>query len=303
MPCFQPVKANLISYVGGRCVQINPYGWEEGRVDVAPFDWFVKKNGQYIPVLAYRSESILLPCGKCEGCLIARSREWACRCMHEAKKHDKNCFLTLTYDDDHLPLNNKLNRRDLQLFIKRLRKSLSPKRISFFYCGEYGERNKRPHYHIIVFGWSPDDLMVSFNENGSSFVKSLSLARLWRYGFVSVGKLTFQSASYTARYALKKIDDQECFQGCSTRPAIGLTFANSYAIENSERGFSFVDGKKTKVPRYYDKVSERLDPVKFREIKKFRLEHVQPYNPEKLRSLHAHFQFLKKISRKDRWKL
>ena len=49
---------------------------------------------------AYRS--FLVPCGKCPMCLQARAREWSLRCMQEASQYEHNCFITLTYDNEHL---------------------------------------------------------------------------------------------------------------------------------------------------------------------------------------------------------
>ena len=99
-----------------------------------------------------------LPCGQCIGCRLERSRQWAVRCMYEASLHTCNSFLTLTYDDDHIrwsPVTGEqtLYKRDLQLFMKRLRKHLEPLKVRFFACGEYGDNTYRPHYHVILFGY------------------------------------------------------------------------------------------------------------------------------------------------------
>ena len=87
--------------------------------------------------------SLVIPCGRCMECRLRKKREWALRCEHEASLHDENCWFTLTYDDAHLPDRNSLRRRDLQLFLKRLRKVMKPFR--FFGCGEYGDDSNRPH--------------------------------------------------------------------------------------------------------------------------------------------------------------
>ena len=76
-----------------------------------------------------------VPCGKCIGCRLEHSRSWAVRCVHEAYMYENNCFVTLTYDDEHLPLTGDglatLQRNDLTLFLKRLRKRYSHK-IRYF---------------------------------------------------------------------------------------------------------------------------------------------------------------------------
>lgn len=99
-------------------------------------------------------EELSLPCGKCVECLMSYSNEWALRCVLEASLYRDNCMLTLTYRDNPVTL----IKRDYQLFLKRLREALSPLKIRYFGCGEYGARGQRPHFHIIIFGWKPDDL-------------------------------------------------------------------------------------------------------------------------------------------------
>lgn len=42
-------------------------------------------------------------------------------------------------------------KRHLQLYLKRVRKSLPPKSLKYFICSEYGPRTLRPHYHGIFF--------------------------------------------------------------------------------------------------------------------------------------------------------
>ena len=101
-------------------------------------------------------EKLEVPCGQCIGCRLERSRQWAVRCIHEAQLHKDNCFITLTYNDEHLPSPPSLSVRDFQLFMKRLRKRFG-KGIRFFHCGEYGEKYGRPHYHACLFGFDFPD--------------------------------------------------------------------------------------------------------------------------------------------------
>ena len=84
-----------------------------------------------------------VPCGKCAECLLERARDWSIRCLHEAKMHEHSAFVTLTYADENLPADRKLNHFDFQLFMKRLRKEYG-EGIGFFMCGEYGEQTQRP---------------------------------------------------------------------------------------------------------------------------------------------------------------
>lgn len=128
------------------------------------------------------------------------------RCVHEASLHEENAFITLTYDDDHLPVGGTLKKDDWQRFAKRLRKYFKGRKIKYFHCGEYGERTKRPHYHALLFGVDFSD-KVAFKKSadGSTIYTSETLSRLWPAGFCTTGAVTFESAAYCARYVMKKI--------------------------------------------------------------------------------------------------
>ena len=94
------------------------------------------------PSQGYSDLQVVVPCGKCIGCRLDKSREWSIRCVNEASLHDKNCFITLTYDDDHLPGDRSLHVEHFQKFMKRLRWH-SDVLIRFLHCGEYGAKNGR----------------------------------------------------------------------------------------------------------------------------------------------------------------
>lgn len=146
-----------------------------------------------------------VPCGQCVGCRLERSRQWAVRCEHEISLHEHNCFVTLTYDDNNLPVDESLSLPDIQKFNKRLRKKFGAG-IKIFYAGEYGDINRRPHYHSILFNMNFPD-RKPFKRLGSGFTidQSAILSELWPFGFSSIGAATFESAAYVARYCLKKV--------------------------------------------------------------------------------------------------
>jgi hypothetical protein len=159
---------------------------------------------------------LTIPCGQCVGCRLEHSRQWAVRCYHEASLHDDNCFITLTYNDDHIPLNGSLKLEDFQLFMKRLRKKYAPKKIRFFHCGEYGDQSFRPHYHALLFGHDFSDKKHYQTSNGHRLYKSDSLDDLWSHpvtknfmGDCLIGNLTFDSAAYCARYIMKKVTGEK----------------------------------------------------------------------------------------------
>ena len=131
--------------------------------------------------------------------------------MVEAEYHDDNIFLTLTYDNDNLPAPlenspiNPLVKRDLQLFIKRLRKRFPDQRIRYFACGEYGGASMRPHYHLILFGLKLDDLKLLYkNDDQFRYYTSDSIHSCWNYGYHIITSVNWETCAYVARYIVKK---------------------------------------------------------------------------------------------------
>ena len=138
-----------------------------------------------------------VPCGHCLACRLAKRQEWVTRLICEYEYWDKAAFITLTYDDDHLPISpsgeSTLLKRDVQLFFKRLRKYFFPLKICYFCCGEYsGANTKRPHYHAIVFGL--DFFQLRF------FLKDI-----WQCGRVSSDPVSVEDMRYVAGYVEKKL--------------------------------------------------------------------------------------------------
>ena len=131
---------------------------------------------------AYWDRPLPVPCGKCIGCQLEKARQWALRCMHEAAMHERNCFLTLTYDGENLPAGGSLVPEHFVLFMKRLRERYG-EGIRFFHCGEYGERLSRPHHHCLLFNHDFDDKVPLIGKDG--LAKSKELSRLWPFDFVS----------------------------------------------------------------------------------------------------------------------
>lgn len=204
----------------------------------------------------YRFDEI--PCGRCINCRLNRQREWALRCTLEAKRWPNNLFVTLTYDDAHLPIYpysddnvSELRKRDLQLFIKRLRERL---RIDFdhvglryFACGEYGELSDRAHYHVILFNLPDLPLHQIGSSSGFPMFSSDVIEKAWcdseglRLGFVSLAEFSTQTASYVAGYVLKKKLGKERITW-SNRLKLRATFAGIYCRPHRAlklvRGFS-----------------------------------------------------------------
>lgn len=264
--CYSPVTAY-------RSRVLNP---ETGRFGIS----FNSKDGHIdLPVK--------LPCGNCIGCRIARSQMWAVRCMHEAQLHDRNCFITLTYSNDHLPEDYSVHVRTWQLFMKRLRKSLGGKKIRSFACGEYGDQDNRPHYHALLFGHDFNDkCLLKKTRDGNPLYTSSLLQKVWPYGHSTIGNLDYKSAAYVARYCMKKINGSKAddhywrlnplikqmvrvqpeFATQSRRPGLGATWLERYKTDAYPSDFVIMDGKKMKPPRFYDQrlTEEELEETKRR---------------------------------------
>lgn len=198
--------------------------------------------------------SLAVPCGKCIECKLIRSKEWSYRIMHEASLHERNCFVSLTYNEDNLPERASLKRSDLQAFVKRLRERVRPVKLRLFYAGEYGDLKGRPHYHIIFFGWQPDDLYIfKKSKRGNDMYRSPLIESCWTLGFSSIELLeNINQARYIALYMQKKPNDGRIspFIGMSNRPGIGYGYiSEKIAID----GNVYHEGKYIRAPRYYRK--------------------------------------------------
>lgn len=120
--------------------------------------------------------------------------------------HQENSYLTLTYDNEHLPEYGSLKKVDLQSFMKRLRHLIEPRRIKFYGSGEYGDDNKRPHYHVLVFGYMPSVGSSLPPTAGFPLWEAPEISSLWQAGMSAVGQVSFASANYVAGYVMKKVD-------------------------------------------------------------------------------------------------
>lgn len=229
------------------------------------------------------------------------SRSWALRCVHEAKGHLLNSFVTLTYDDDHLPENGSVSKHDLQCFFKRLRKAGYVFR--YFACSEYGDTNFRPHYHVLFFG-------IDFHEdrryhkkgkgNNGAIYTSASLDKHWGNGHCYVGHFSYASASYVARYVLKKMNASRQLSDytrldtqtgeiiqlepealyMSRRPGIGSAWYDQYSADAFPDDFLIHEGKKHPVPKYYFDKLKKEDPDKAQAIKLRRIAAMKAFSDE-----------------------
>jgi len=242
--------------------------------------------------------SLSLPCGQCIGCRLERSRQWAMRVMHEAQLHSENSFITLTYDDTHLPSDKSLHKPDYQQFLKRLRQHVwrkYGKKIRYYMAGEYGEKYGRPHWHLCIFGHGFHDKKYwKRTASGSILYRSEELEALWPFGYTSVGDVTFESAAYVARYIMQKQSSDKInpqtgkpwnsiydytnpetgeitkrepeFNKMSLKPGIGAEWFKKFKSDVYPHDYVIVRGKKMKPPKAYDKMYKKSNPYEFDEV-------------------------------------
>lgn len=248
---------------------------------------------------------LMLPCGQCIDCRLAKSREWAMRCVHEASLYDDNCFLTLTYDAEHVPVDFSLDHSHFQLFMKKLRQHVIPAHLKlrgmsaqrkvwvrehplrYFMCGEYGDENKRPHFHVCLFNYDFKDKLFYKRENDNDLYVSETLQKLWGMGFCTIGNLTFDSAAYVARYCTKKVTGQSAewyyqnrkpeYAEMSVKPGIGYGYYKKWKSDWLHSDFLIVNNVKCKPPRYYDKKFFEEDPVAFEKVKAARVARAEDF--------------------------
>lgn len=293
--CYKPLKGFLLGVENGKRAL---------KVCSSEVDYIIEtRDGEFLKVsdasgdLHYDplkdrrkiTKFIEIPCGQCIGCKLQRSRVWADRIMCEALEHSGNYMLTLTYDNKNLPMADivldsgevlqlpTLFKSDFQKFMKRLRKRFEPHKIRFYGIGEYGPKNGRPHFHIIVFGLPEQELdfeILKYNQNGSTrypLFRSDTLDELWPYGFILGQQLTWECAAYCARYVTDKVLDNkeqyenlglaEEFSLMSRRPGIGANYCTSFAQDFAQQKYMYIStptgSRKIGINRYFrDKLEE-----------------------------------------------
>lgn len=204
-----------------------------------------------------------VPCGKCLSCRINKRREWTLRLCHEEVFSSSAFFVTLTYDEEHVPFdsngNMAVSKEDVQKFMKRLRYRCGDG-IRFFLNSEYGELG-RPHYHALIFN-IPSELMFEgarriFRKGSISFTCPF-LMSIWKMGNVEFGTASKERAGYTARYFIdrKEIDPilVPNFSLMSRNPGIGNAYMKEIIDKvkvHGLRGCLNASGTYVALPRYY----------------------------------------------------
>ncbi len=272
------------------------------------------------------SQKMEVACGQCLGCRVDHRIMWAIRIVHESYlhvDHHGNSWVTLTYRDpsectkqqykngQFIPYDYSLRPGDVQKFIRALRKKNKDHKIRYFYCGEYGDKNQRPHYHLCLFNHSFKDQELFKDDEGFYTYTSPSLEELWPHGFSTVAELNFETASYTAGYCFKKItgkraDDHylRCDEhgeaywllpeyirmstGRKKPCGLGAKFYEKYKSDFFPSDESPVPAKGivNSVPRYYETILKLQDPAMLDMVKSlreiYRQTHAEDFTPDRL---------------------
>ena len=272
----------------------NPHPWFGNfKILTRQYNEIVQWNKEYIlwktPKNAKLKErfihcqTVYLPCGKCIQCLVKRSNSWTLRSSLELQKYDKACVLTLTYRDSDLPENGNLNYKDVQLFLKKLRNRTKQK-IKMMCCCEYGSKTLRPHYHIILFNYFPDDIpkigdqlkWYKRTRKGSLLFKSKFLENLWSHGFVDVGLVNHQTCRYVSQYCCKKVfktskDYVDKIKEAPEKLVCSVGFGLDWFLRNYraviDSGKIILGGFTFSIPRYFIKKLEFINKPLFDKYK------------------------------------
>jgi len=240
-----------------------------------------------------------LACGQCWGCRLKNRRDWAIRLKHESEISERSSFVTLTYDQENIPWDHGLRKRDLQLFLKRLRKHFPNGAIRYLAAGEYGSKTLRPHYHLIICGADFVDSSIQVGERkGRAIFVSALLADTWSKGKHEVEPcVTFEAASYAASYCTKKLTGYQGdferlrevvgdygevvttyvepeFSLTSLKPGLGKPWFDQYWKDVYPDNFVVMNNRKFSPPRYYDELLGRDNPELLAEMKQQRKDQI-----------------------------
>lgn len=248
----------------------------------------------------------IIPCGKCIGCRLEYSKEWATKGCLEAEYYSENWFLTITYNENHLPeagtmIDPKtgeelgqnpfgtLKSEDMTLFIKRLRqyyeRKYNHKGIRYMVCGEYGDKGARPHYHAIMYNLPLHNIYFhQYNENHETLWRCKELEEIWGKGLIVAAEVNWNTCAYVARYITKKvgIPTQEEYYKClgvnpeffrmSRKPGIGRQYFEDHKDDIYSKDEIIVKKyngglMKVKPPKYYDKLYDGINTNEYLRLK------------------------------------
>lgn len=232
--------------------------------------------------IVVNKEEYTVPCGKCFSCRKKQSNDWAVKLICENEYHIKKCFVTLTFDNNILKNGNKYganlsfiyhieNSNDyFKKFMKRLRKHYKNKAITYFRVSEYGDKTKRPHIHMIIWGINFEEDRIQYTQSKSNHIQyySPTLQKLWNCGICTIQDINIYNTIYTSQYVNKKFKKDE------KRYKAKISFSNRSKISSkwARRNFNEIakgnleiDKKKFSIPKSYKKTLKESDRKEHKE--------------------------------------
>lgn len=272
MPCFHP-------WIGYRAKEVNRSG---------------KRSIVSNPRDAYEPDNPLkMPCGQCMGCRMRYAAHWAVRCSHEASLYESSCFVTLTYRPECMPWDQGIHVKECQDFMKRLRDKVGYGKVRVAYCGEYGDKYGRPHYHFLLFNLDFNDRYPWRRKDGMQYYRSPALERLWPYGNSELTDLNYYTCCYVSRYMTKKLKGDAKYLSSayerinyvtgeyvqvnpeffhtSRKPGIAKAWFQKFWRDVYPHDHVVINGKHMPVPKFYDSQFEILDPWTMDDVKERRI--------------------------------
>lgn len=181
----------------------------------------------------------VVSCWRCKACRGAHVDDWVGRSLAEASTSDFTVFVTLSYEDGHLPGDVRQGYRNVQHMLKRLRyhgQRSGDFSVRFFCVGEgWSGDGHRPHWHMLLFFRGRD-----FPVPQSLWMDRGEKWRFWPHGWTAFKSFGPESAGYVCKYILKA-EDFEVFKTSSLKPALGAEFLEARARENVAAGLPFSD--------------------------------------------------------------
>lgn len=242
-------------------------------------------------------DKFTIPCGTCILCREEQARQAAVRIYHEEQNHKISSFVTLSYNNKHLPEHGGLRYADLVKFWKRARKTYG--KMRYYAVGEYGDESQRPHYHACIFGHAFADDRIIVETTPHLLWTSPKLEKCWGLGQVRIGALTFATAKYTASYVTKKLRSKQKYVRVDeeTGELIPLEQPRAFMSRNLakawwEANYNYVtahdhviiDGRRQKPPRAYDRWLAAKSEIAREMVTKQRTKHIEEKTSEQNRA-------------------
>ena len=207
----------------------------------------IKKNGEYFDSNPMHNQGeqyevdTYQKCGVCIECMNEKAIAWSIRNHWESQDIEKKCFITLTYNTQNMQKNkNLLIYRDFQLWLKRFRFAIAPTKIRYYYAGEYGTKNGRAHWHVIIYGWEGEKWkVVDVSKSGFYVYREKTVQKTWDKGWTYIQEFNPNEIPYIALYLSANAEAKEKFA------------KDDWLLEKARKANNYTEQK------YYEKLAKK----------------------------------------------